>query len=129
MLVKSMPRETCGPISSATPPRPSTAPTIRTGVSFSSRLIHGATNAAKIGVDALKIDASPLSMCFSPSTIRLNGITLLIAPSTKNASSTRGSRGMGRPVATTTASSTSAAGATRPNTIVNGGNPASSSTL
>ena len=116
-------------MSSTTPASPSTTPAILPGVSFSSRLSHCATSAVKIGVVALKIDASPLSMCFSPTTIKLNGITLLTPPRTRNASSTLRSRGIARRVATTKPSSTTAAIATRPKTIVNGGRPALSSSL
>jgi hypothetical protein len=85
-----------------------------------------AISAVKIGVVALNTDASPLSICFSPRMIRVNGMRLFVAPSTNSAPQMRCERGIDRPVNATIGKSASAATPTRPSTIVNGGKPASS---
>ena len=68
-------------------------------------------------------------MCVSPNAMRLNGSTLFSTPVIANAPHIRGDDGSLRPVANSTGNSTAAPASTRPNAIVNGGSPASSSTL
>ena len=72
------------------------------------------------GVVALRIEASPLVTCTWPHAIRLNGMKLLSAPSTRKPAQVRRDRGMRWPERRATSSMAIAATPKRTSTTVNG---------
>ncbi len=97
-------------------------PAARIGVSLSSLVKTCATRTVNNGVVAFRIEATPEAIWLCPQTISENGIALLSTPMPRKASHTVRSRGSDFPAIRIAACSTSAAMATRENTITKGGN-------
>jgi hypothetical protein len=94
-------------------------------LSFSSRVRACATSTVNSGIVAFRIEARLPVISVCAQTIRLKGITLLIAPMNSNASQTFGDPGIDSPLSRTITHSTIAASPTRPRTTVNGPKPSS----
>ena len=92
-----------GPITTATPAKPSAMPTVRSRVMRSSTSTMCASGTTKSGIAAFRIAASEESICCSPHGIKTNGIALESAPCTSTSPQRRGpSERSRRPAKTST---------------------------
>ncbi|HLY55199.1 MAG TPA: hypothetical protein VKS60_06560 [Stellaceae bacterium] len=96
------------------------------GVSFSLAVRKCAATTVKIGVVALRMEASPLAIRVSPYTIKVNGTTLFSRPISANRPHSRGEPGIGSRRSRSHKLRIAAASPTRPRTTVSGGSSATS---